>query len=94
MTEEMFGVTGTRHGEVFFTERSIDHAAFIDHISVKSARHNSNLGEIKQRLAAEALARGSNVVMNFRYGQKKKGVFFRLWDDTGWYGEGDVVRVD
>lgn len=92
MTEQAFGVQGTRQGQVFFTEQTIPDAVFVKHISIKSARHNSNLTEIKGRMAGEAFAAGASAVMNFRYGQKKKGLV-RLWDSTGWYGEGDAVQV-
>jgi hypothetical protein len=92
--EERFGVKGTLAGGVFFSESSIAGAPVMKHISVEISRQNANLGQVKDRLAADARALGATAVMNFRYGQKAHPwwqLYAFKWDTESWHGEGDAV---
>jgi hypothetical protein len=93
--ESRFGVLGTTMDGIFFTEVAIPNAAVKRHISVEISRQNSNLGEVKRRMATEARAVGASAVMNFRYGQKAHPwwelILTLKWDTESWHGEGDAV---
>jgi len=95
--EIRFGVKGSLCNDVFFTESTVPGAAVLRHLSVEISRQNSNLTEVKQRLAEQARNVGATVVMNFRYGQKKHRwwelVFTFKWDTESWHGEGDAVKL-
>jgi hypothetical protein len=97
MTDVRAGVNGVTHAGVFFTEATVPNAVPIRHLHVEISRQNSNLDEVKQRLAMEAKQAGGNAVMNFRYGQKKHEwwelVFTFKWDTESWHGEGDAIRL-
>jgi hypothetical protein len=94
--EVKFGVKGTVYNEVFFTEDRILGASTIQHIHEEISRQNSNLTELKNEISRSAKLLGANVVMNFRYGQKKHEwweLFAFKWDTESWHGEGDAVKM-
>lgn len=95
--EARYGVKGVMYDGVFFAETPIPNATSVRHLHIEISRQNSNLDEVKQRLAREAKSAGANAVMNFRYGQKKHDwtdlVFSFKWDTESWHGEGTAVRV-
>ena len=95
MTEERQGLRGTIAGGVFFTEHVSESARVIRHIHVEISRQNSNLTEIKAKMALEAKAAGASAIMGFRYGQKKhewwEQVLTFKWDTESWHGEGDAT---
>jgi hypothetical protein len=95
--ETRYGVNGTICDGVFFTEQIIPGASAIEHLHCEISRQNSNLTEVKQSLADQASRYNANVVMNFRYGQKKHEwwelVFTFKWDTESWHGEGDAVKL-
>ena len=66
-------------------------------ISVTVNRQNSNLSEVKKRMASQAHQVGANSIVNFRYGQRSHKwwqlVFTFKWDSEGWFGEGDAVTL-
>jgi hypothetical protein len=93
---ERYGVRGTEVDGVFFTEGNIAGARLTRHIKVEIARQNSNLVEVKRKMASQAAAAGTSVIMNFRYGQKKHQWWELLllkWDTESWHGEGDAVAL-
>jgi hypothetical protein len=91
------GVKGTVLDDIFFTEDAIPGASPLRHLHVQISRQNSNLLEVKERLAREAKSIGATAIMNFRYGQKKHEwwelVFTFKWDTESWHGEGDAVKI-
>lgn len=95
--ESRFGVKGISCGDIFFTEDAIPSGHILKHLHVEISRQNSNLNEVKQKLASEAKSRGATAIMNFRYGQKKHGalelIFTFKWDTESWHGEGDAVKI-
>lgn len=91
---ERHGVKGTLHDDIFFTEDAIPGVRPIDHVSVEISRQNANLNHVKERMAAEAKARGATAITNFRYGQRRHKWWQLVtlrWDTESWYGEGDAV---
>lgn len=92
--EHRFGVAGTEQDGVFFTEYSVG-GQDLGPITVEISRQNSNLQEVKARLAAEARCRGANAVTGFKYGQRKHKTWQLAltlkWDTESWYGEGRAV---
>ncbi len=95
--EERNGVKGTLAEGIFFTEQPVAGATVIRHLHVEISRQNSNLIEVKRRLAAEVKACDGTALSNFRYGQKKhewwENVFSFKWDTESWHGEGDAIRI-
>lgn len=94
--ETRFGVKGTVFNDVFFTEDRIPGASTIQHVHEEISRQNSNLNEIKDAMSRSAKSHGANIIMNFRYGQKKHEwweLFFFKWDTESWHGEGDIVKM-
>ena len=95
--ESRCGVKGVVLDGVFFTEASIPNATPIQRLHVEISLQNSNLNEVKQRLAQEVKRIGGNAIMNFSYGQKKHEwweLFFTFkWDTESWHGEGVAVRI-
>jgi hypothetical protein len=91
-----FGVDGTECEGIFFTESSILRASQIKRLKVEISLQNSNLLEVKRRLARQAKSVGATAITNFRYGQKSHTWWELLlnfkWDTESWYGEGDAVR--
>ena len=96
MTHEWHGARGTIHRGVFITEQGLP-GDDLGTLSVSIGRQNADLGQIKERLAAEALARGANAIAQLSYGQRRHGPGqlinpFR-WDTESWFGEGQALRV-
>jgi G:T/U-mismatch repair DNA glycosylase len=95
--ETMYGVKGTLQDGIFFTEESIPSATAIQQIKVEISRQNSNLMEVKARMAAQAKQLGANAIMSFKYGQKPhkwyEQVFTFKWDTESWHGEGVAVKA-
>lgn len=94
--ENRYGVRGTTTDGVFFTEDAIANAPAVKRVSVEISRQNSDITEIKRRMAQEAKAAGANAIMSFRYGQRKHEWWQLLalkWDTESWYGEGVAVTV-
>lgn len=91
------GVSGTVLKDIFFTEESLPGVSPLKHLHVEISRQNSNLMEVKEKLAVEAKAIGANAIVNFRYGQKAHSrwdlVFSFKWDTESWYGEGDAIKL-
>ena len=93
--ETRFGIKGTFCDDIFFTESPISGVSPIKHLNVEISRQNSNLSEVKQRLARDAKSIGATSIMNFRYGQKKHSwwqLVLLKWDTESWYGEGDAIK--
>jgi hypothetical protein len=94
--ETRYGVKGTVFNDVFFTEDRISGVSTIKHIHEEISRQNSNLIELKETMSRSAQSLGANVIMNFRYGQKKHEwweLFAFKWDTESWHGEGDVIKM-
>lgn len=95
--ETRFGVKGTVLDNIFFTEDIIPNAKHIKHLHVEISRQNSNLSEVKEKLASEAKALGASAIMNFKYGQKKHKTWELVlsfkWDTESWHGEGDAIII-
>jgi uncharacterized protein YbjQ (UPF0145 family) len=95
--EEKYGVAGTTLDGVFFTESAVPRAVVLGRVRVEVSRQNSNLTEVKRRMAHDARTMGANVVMGFRYGQRKHAWWENLltlkWDTESWHGEGDAARL-
>lgn len=95
MRIERFGVKGTEHNGIFFTEESLSGEP-LTHVSVEVSRQNANLVMVKDQMAEKALAAGANAVANFKYGQRAhkwwQHMTFR-WDTESWFGEGDAMRM-
>lgn len=91
------GVRGVVFDDVFFCEVGIPNATPIKPLHVEISLQNSNLDEVKRRLAEEAKRLGANAIMNFHYGQKKHEwwelIFTFKWDTESWHGEGVAVRA-
>jgi hypothetical protein len=90
--EQRYGVPGTIHDGIFFTELTIE-GDDAGAVSVEVTRQNANLFEVKAQMAAQARARGADVITQFTYGQKKNGLAFWRWDSEHWYGRGRAVRA-
>jgi hypothetical protein len=95
--ETLQGIKGTTCEGIFFVECPIPGAQTLRHVSVEISRQNSNLGEVKRRIALDAKNLGATAVMNFKYGQRAHAwwelVFTLKWDTESWWGEGDAVQV-
>jgi len=95
--ENKFGMNGTMCDDIFFTESPAHSVPILKKIHVEISRQNSNLTEVKQRMAHEAKRVGATAIVNFRYGQKKHAwwelVFTFKWDTESWHGEGDAVGL-
>lgn len=96
MTHQWHGARGTMHRGVFITEQALP-GEDLGPLSVAIDRQNADLGQIKEQLAAEAVALGANAVALLSYGQRKHGPGqlmnpFR-WDTESWFGEGQALRV-
>src|SRR3954465_12364032 len=96
MTHEWHGARGTLQDGVFITEADLPGTA-LGPVKVEISRQNSNLNEVKHRLALQASRLGANAISGFRYGQRRHSVLTYLnplrWDTEGWYGQGEAKRV-
>jgi hypothetical protein len=93
---EWHSVRGTVHRGVFITEQELP-GEDLGLLSVAIGRQNADLSQIKERLAAQALARGANAIAQLSYGQRRHGPGqlinpFR-WDTESWFGEGHAFLV-
>jgi hypothetical protein len=93
-----FGLNGTETDGIFFTESHAPPGTSILYdISVRRNRQNSNLGEVKTLMAAEARRVGANAVVRFKYGQRShkwwEQMFTFRWDSESWFGEGQAVLL-
>ena len=66
----------------------------------KTKYYNSqmqNIDIVKEQLAEEAIKRGGNAIINFKYGQKNtswfRSMLLSLDDNVNWYGNGEVVLI-
>lgn len=89
------GVRSTAHGGILFTEENPPGTTFLKRIEVSISRQNAHLGDVKERMAAEATGAGALAIINFRYGQRShkwwQQAFTFKWDSESWHGEGDAV---
>lgn len=99
--DEFGGTLGNWHEGVFFTEGTLRCPSHpLGPIRVEISRQNSNLSEVKTRMAREATRRGANVIQNFTYGQKAHKWYETLfaltfkWDTESWHGSGHAVRAE
>ncbi len=94
MAEHRYGVPGSTHAGVFFTESVIPGAGVVDSVRVEISRQNAHLGVVKERMATEAQRLGAVAIQNFRYGQRAhkwwQQAFTLKWDSESWYGEGQA----
>jgi hypothetical protein len=89
--QERAGLVGTYCDGIFFTEQAAETTRMQDKpISVKLARQNANLTEVKQQLAKKVSAAGGNALVGFTYGQK--GTLFG-WDQGQWRGSGFIAKL-
>jgi hypothetical protein len=96
--DELAGLQGVYFDGIFFTE---DPAAgsrlSAQLLRVEISRQNSNLQQVKQRLAKKVREAGGNSLVGFRYGQRSHSIFAQVltfkWDTESWYGEGYAARV-
>lgn len=94
---ERYSVLGTECDGVFFTEADLLTGTPKGRVHVEISRQNSNLAEVKRRLAREAKARGANVVAGWTYGQKGHswlGLLAFKWDTESWHGEGRALFIE
>jgi len=94
--EERAGVVGSVQDGIFFTESSTPTARSVGRVVVEVSRQNSNLFEVKTRMATQAQRLGANAISSFRYGQRAhRGLSLLVkWDTESWYGEGIAVVLD
>ena len=92
---DRYDVKGTEQDGVFFTEQSVLDGVSRGPVKIEISRQNSNLVEVKKRLAAMADERGANVIADFKYGQRKHKTWQQVigfkWDTESWYGEGTAL---
>jgi hypothetical protein len=93
---ENSGPDGSTFDGVFFTEASSPQPV-IRRVAVEISRQNSNLTEVKTRMAEQARSAGANAITNFVYGQRAhkwwRQAFSFKWDSESWFGEGDAVQL-
>jgi hypothetical protein len=96
MIHEWHGARGTMHRGVFITEQELP-GEDLGVLSVSIGRQNADLGQIKEQLAAKAVAQGANAIARLSYGQRKHGAGQLInplrWDTESWFGEGQALRV-
>jgi hypothetical protein len=93
--EDRFGVKGNEHEGIFFTEDRIDGATSVGSVHVEISRQNSNLTQVKSKMATAAKAKGATAIQSFTYGQKAhkwwQQAFTFKWDSESWHGDGEAV---
>jgi hypothetical protein len=97
--EQLGGSRGAYSDGVFFTEELRPECRLSERLlRVEISRQNSNLQQVKHRLARKVLSAGGNALVGFRYGQRShpiwKQVFTFKWDTESWHGEGYAARLD
>jgi hypothetical protein len=95
--EQWQGLRGNSFEGVFFTEEQPPAGAqMLGRVQAEISRQNSNLMEVKSRLAQQARSKGANAVAAFTYGQRAhkglKLLAFR-WDTESWHGDGLAIRL-
>jgi len=94
--EEKYGVKGNIFKGIFFTEQSIKPSKVIKTLEVEISRQNSDLTEVKEKMAQEAKVLGADAICEFQYGQKKHSALKLLafkWDTESWFGKGIAVKI-
>lgn len=90
---------GTWHDGVFFTEQNVDESRLVaDHpLNVEISRQNSDLRQVKARLADDVKRLGGNVLAGFQYGQRSHPVWKQIltfkWDTESWHGRGYAAKL-
>lgn len=84
---------GTWHDGVFFTEAPAESARLpLTPIKVEISRQNSDLRQVKSKLAKEVKAMGGNALVGFTYGQRSHSIWQQIftfkWDTESWHGGG------
>ena len=87
---EKYGRKGTDFEGVFFTEGPIVNGAKLGALKAESNRQNTNLDELKRKLADQVKKLGGNALENFNYVQK--GTVFSF-SSTKWQATGTAVRA-
>src|SRR4051794_23023177 len=93
------GLHGAWLDGVFFTEETGDSACLVTAkpLVVEISRQNSDLRQVKIRLAKEVKRQGGNALVGFQYGQRSHPVwkqFFTFsWDTESWHGRGLVAKI-
>jgi hypothetical protein len=93
------GLHGTWVDGVFFTEQASNPAYLVaaEPVSVEISRQNSDLRQVKARLAQEVKRRGGNALVRFEYGQRSHPVWKQLltfqWDTESWHGRGLPAKL-
>jgi hypothetical protein len=77
---------------IFFTEGGMVDAELLGKVRVESKKMNSNLAQLKVRLARLAREKGANAICQYKYGQKR--TLLSIWDDTMWYAEGIAALAE
>lgn len=86
-------MSGVYHDGVYFSEEAVE-GRTIAPVKCTINRQNSNLRDVKTRLATEVKALGGDAVGNFRYGQRAHKWWQRFrWDEESWFGEGVAVQL-
>ena len=96
--DELAGLRGVYFDGIFFTEDAAAGSRLSAQLlTVEISRQNSNLQQVKQRLAKKVREAGGNSLVGFRYGQRSHSIFAQVltfkWDTESWYGEGYAARV-
>jgi hypothetical protein len=88
---EKFGRKGTEFNGIFFTEGQIASAKVVGEGSVTSDRQNISIEILKEKLAAQEIAKGANAVDNYKYVQKGS-----VWSfsSTRWVMTGRLLQVE
>jgi hypothetical protein len=97
--ENLEGVPGTFYDGIFFTEEPVEHRRLsAKPVKVEISRQNSNLQQVKQKLAQHVRKAGGNALVGFRYGQRSHSIFKQVftlkWDTESWHGVGYLARMD
>ena len=91
----------TKYKDIYFCEDNIENVEIVKHISTRidgflKESQLKSLDDIKERFYVLSKEYNSNVVINFKYGQKSNNWFLSMFslDDVYWYGEGDLIRLN
>lgn len=87
---EKFGRKGTEFDGIFFTEGPISGAIRLGAVSVDSNKQNTNLEELKRKLAIKVRNLGGNALDEFKYVQQGT-----VWSfsSTRWRASGNAVSA-
>lgn len=67
---ERYGVLGTEHDGIFFTESALDIGQSFGQVKAVSNRQNTSLDSLKSKLARQAMAKDCNCIASFKYSQR------------------------